>query len=225
MPENLPLAGRLTPDELKLLARIGAHLSRMLTGKVDERLVSDRKDELGMLANMVGRAATEIAKGRQRDERLKRELEGRIHELEVARATQERLLARVRELSSPVLNIFPGVLLVPLIGSLDEARAALVTTTLLERVAMSKAAVVILDVTGVHALDRPVAGLLLRAAGAVSMLGARTMLCGVSPAMAQMAVGEGLDLSVLTPSSSLRGALLRALSALGARIVASRPRR
>lgn len=195
MPETPSLASRLTPEELKLLTRIGGHLSRMLTGKLEAPLASDRRDELGMLANMVGRAATEIAKGRARDERLRRELEERIRELESARATQERLLARIRELSSPVLDILPGVLLVPLIGALDEARVALVTTTLLERVAASRAAIVILDVTGVHELDRPVAGLLLRAAGAVSLLGARTMLCGVSPAMAQIAVGDGLDLA------------------------------
>lgn len=225
MSDNRPLASRLAPDELKLLTKIGAHLSRMITGKLDEPLASERKDELGMLANMVGRAATEIAKSRQRDERLKRELEERIQELEAARATQERLLARIRELSSPVLNILPGVLLVPLIGSLDETRAALITTTVLERVAASKAAIVILDVTGVHELDRSAAGLLMRAAGAVAMLGARTLLCGVSPAMAQMAVGDGIDLSALTPSSNLRGALVRALSALGRRIVASGPGR
>jgi rsbT co-antagonist protein RsbR len=222
MPETPSLTSRLTPEELKLLTKIGGHLSRMLTGKLDAPLVSDRRDELGMLANMVGRAATEIAKGRARDERLRRELEERIRELESARATQERLLARIRELSSPVLDILPGVLLVPLVGALDEARMALVTTTLLERVAASRAGVVILDVTGVHELDRPVAGLLLRAAGAVSLLGARTMLCGVSPAMAQIAVGDGLDLAQMTPSGSLRGALVRALSALGARIVATR---
>jgi len=222
MPSDVPLASRLTPDELKLLGKIGAHLSRMLSGRGESPLASDRRDELGMLANMVGRVTTELAESRERDRRLRLELELRIGELEAAHAMQEQLLARIRELSSPVLNILPGVLLVPLIGALDAERAALVTTALLERVASVRATIVILDVTGVHELDRDVTGLLLRAAGAVSLLGARTILCGVSPAMAQMAVTGGLDLSALTPSGNLRGALVRALSAIGRRIVAAR---
>ncbi|NUQ75967.1 MAG: STAS domain-containing protein [Polyangiaceae bacterium] len=222
MPSDVPLASRLTSDELKLLAKIGSHLSRMLSGRIEAPLASDRRDELGMLANMVGRVTTELAESRERDRRLRLELERRIEELETARATQERLLARIRELSSPVLNPLPGVLLVPLIGTLDAERAALVTTALLDRVASVRAAIVILDVTGVHELDRDVTGLLLRATGAVSLLGARTILCGVSPAMAQMAVADGLDLSALTPSGNLRGALVRALAATGRRIIAVR---
>jgi rsbT co-antagonist protein RsbR len=222
MPSEVPIANRLTADELKLLVKIGAHLSRMLSGRAESPLASDRRDELGMLANMVGRVTTDLADSRERDRRLQLELERRIGELEAAHATQERLLDRIRELSSPVLNPLPGVLLVPLIGALDAERAALVTTALLERVASVKAAIVILDVTGVQELDHDVAGLLLRATGAVSLLGARTILCGVSPAMAQMVIADGIDLSALTPSGNLRGALVRALSALGRRVVTAR---
>ncbi|HLM73884.1 MAG TPA: STAS domain-containing protein [Polyangiaceae bacterium] len=222
MPSDVPLASRLTPDELKLLGKIGSHLSRMLSGRGESPLASDRRDELGMLANMVGRVTTDLAESREQDRRLRLELQRRVGELESAHATRERLLARIRELSSPVLNILPGVLLVPLIGALDAERAALVTTALLERVASVRATIVILDVTGVHELDRDVTGLLLRAAGAVSLLGARTILCGVSPAMAQMAVADGIDLSRLTPSGNLRGALMRALSAIGRRVVTAR---
>jgi rsbT co-antagonist protein RsbR len=151
--ESLALLSVQPRDELKLLVKIGAHLSRMLSGRAESPLASDRRDELGMLANMVGRVTTDLAESRERDRRLQLEIERRIGELEAAHATQERLLDRIRELSSPVLNPLPGVLLVPLIGALDAERAALVTTALLERVASVKAAIVILDVTGVQELD------------------------------------------------------------------------
>lgn len=215
-----PLAARLLDEEMELLRWIGARMSRVLRGQYDELPFIERTDELGIVANMVARVARELRRSRERDEARReelvlrgRELEARVKELEEARAEQERLLAAVRDLSAPVLEMYRGVLLVPIAGALDAAMLAQAEGRVLARVAAAGARTVILDITGALVIDPVVAEGLVRIARALSLLGARVVLCGVSAAAARTAVQQGLDFTPAILRADLGSALETAIGA------------
>jgi rsbT co-antagonist protein RsbR len=202
---------RFTNEDRSLLRRIGSHLMHIMQGQPAGPLEVERRDEIGILAAMVDRAAEMLAKGRERDRRHRAELEARVQELEQAHATQARLLETIRSLSMPILSVSRDVELVPIIGGLDAARGEEFLERLLERVSAAGARVVILDVTGAESLDDAVAARLLSATRAVRLLGAEVILCGVSPALARAAVRLDLDLSALRPQRDLAAAIASAL--------------
>ena len=219
-----PLARRLTPEERALLRAVGQHLGHLLQDRTPDTARPelpevDRQDELGMLVNMMRRVSRELTRTRARDQARQKELEKQVIELEAARAEQEKLLATIRELSSPVLAVHQGILLVPLVGALDEARADYVTGTLLERIATGGTEVVILDVTGVSAMDPAVADRLLSAGRAAKLLGATPLVSGLSAEMARGAIALGADLSALVPAGDLKGAIARAVRIVRGRSV------
>lgn len=123
--------------------------------------------------------------------------------------------ATIRELSTPLIPVDAGVVVVPLIGRLDRVRASELLDKLLEGVVAQRAASVILDVTGVTLVDADVANALIRAAQAVRLLGAEAILTGIRPEMAQTLVGLGIDLTQLVTLSSLRSGLQHALRRAG----------
>jgi ABC-type sugar transport system substrate-binding protein/anti-anti-sigma regulatory factor len=112
----------------------------------------------------------------------------------------------LRELSTPLIPVSDSILVMPLIGTIDTQRAQLILESLLEGVAASHVHVVILDITGVLIVDTQVASTLVSAAQAVKLLGARVMLTGVRPDVAQTLVSLGADLSSIeTPGTLQRG--------------------
>ncbi len=123
-------------------------------------------------------------------------------------ATQEETL---RELSTPLIPLADGLVIMPLIGSIDSRRAQQVIETLLEGVTANQARMVILDITGVPIVDTQVAAALLRAAQAVNLLGAQVVLTGIRPEIAQTLVGLGVDLSRITTRGSLQSGIAYAL--------------
>jgi anti-anti-sigma regulatory factor len=123
-------------------------------------------------------------------------------------ATQEETL---RELSTPLIPVADGLVIMPLIGTIDSRRAQQVIESLLQGVTEHRAAIVILDITGVPIVDTQVAGALLRAAQAVNLLGARVILTGIRPEIAQTLVGLGVDLGQITTRGSLQSGIAYAL--------------
>jgi rsbT co-antagonist protein RsbR len=136
------------------------------------------------------------------------------------RREQEMLVQRqqeeILELSTPVIQVWDKVLVLPIIGTLDSARAARLTEGLLERVAAYQAEVAILDVSGVPAVDTEVAQHMLKTVEAARLMGATSILSGVRPETAQAIVHLGIDLGSLRSRSNLREALQLALSMVGA---------
>lgn len=126
---------------------------------------------------------------------------------EVLRAQQESLLA----LSTPLVPIGDDLLAMTLVGGLDERRADRVLTTLLEGVSRYGARVVILDVTGVPDVDDRTADALLRAARAVSLLGAEVVLTGIRPEVARTLVELGSDLGSIITRSTLKAGIAYAM--------------
>lgn len=136
-----------------------------------------------------------------------------------AEALERQYRQALRELSTPVIPIWEGILLVPLVGALDGARARQLVEQLLERAVATQSRVAILDVTGVPAVDTQVAGYLLQAARAVRLVGATALLVGMGPQVAQALARLGVDLGGLETYLDLRSGLQRALGLLGFALV------
>jgi rsbT co-antagonist protein RsbR len=132
---------------------------------------------------------------------------------------QARMLERQRdeilELSTPVIQVWDHVLVLPVIGTLDSVRAARLTEGLLERISQIQAEVVILDISGVPAIDTDVAQHLLRTVEAARLMGTTSVLSGVRPETAQAIVHLGIDLGSLRSRNTLKDALQLALSLVG----------
>lgn len=119
------------------------------------------------------------------------------------------------ELSTPVILIDARVLLVPLVGAIDSHRAAQIMETVLSRVVGDSARAVIVDVAGVPAMDTAVCHDLLQMAAAVRLLGAKTILTGITPSAAMTMVTLGLDLSAVDTTNQLAEGLQRAMAVAG----------
>ncbi len=127
----------------------------------------------------------------------------------------ERQREEMMELSTPVVELWDRVLTLPLIGTLDSARAQEVMENLLQTILERQAEVVILDITGVGTVDTQVAQHLLRAAAAVRLMGAECIISGISPMIAQTMVQLGIDVGTVSTRSSIRTALADALKTVG----------
>lgn len=104
-------------------------------------------------------------------------------------------------------------MVMPLIGMLDRQRAAQVLTTLLEGLSSSGAHTVILDLTGVRAMDSQITEALSRAAQAVRLLGAQVILTGIRAEVAQLLVSRGTELPGLITRSTLQSGIAYAMQA------------
>lgn len=130
-------------------------------------------------------------------------------------ALQEQMIAAqqsaIRELSTPLLPLANQVIVLPLVGSIDSARAQAIMETLLEGVARHQAAIAIIDITGVRIVDSQVAQALVSTAQAVKLLGAQVVITGVQPAIAQTLVHLGADLRGIVTRSTLQSGIDYAL--------------
>jgi rsbT co-antagonist protein RsbR len=124
-------------------------------------------------------------------------------------AAQRELL---RQISAPLISIADGVVAMPLVGPIDDERVRQLLEVLLAGVVARRASVVIVDVTGVTQVDAAALAELLRAARAVALLGAETVLSGVNPAMAETMVALGVDLGGLRTIGQFQDAIGHALS-------------
>lgn len=142
---------------------------------------------------------------------------------EIYAETRERIIAQqslsLLELSTPVVRLWDRVVMVPLVGVIDTARARQVTERLLDSIAKYESTVAIIDVTGVPILDTSVAGHLMKTVAAAQMLGARVVMTGISPDGAQTLVKLGVNFSEIPTRATLRAGVAEALLLVGKRIV------
>jgi PAS domain S-box-containing protein len=139
-------------------------------------------------------------------------------DLSERRLAEERIKKQAHEIFEmavvPVVQVWEGIVLVPLIGTLDSQRTEQLMERLLKRVAETGSSVALLDITGVPTIDTQTAQHLIETVSAVRLLGAEVVLTGVRPAIAQALVHLGIDLSNVTTRPSLAGGLRMALSML-----------
>jgi rsbT co-antagonist protein RsbR len=124
----------------------------------------------------------------------------------------------IRELSTPVLPVRERLIILPIIGVLDSERARQLTDQLLRGVRTHRAKVVVMDITGVADVDETVANHLVRTVDASGLMGARVIITGLSPEIAQTLVTIGVDLSKMNTIGDLQGGLEEAERLLGYRV-------
>lgn len=125
----------------------------------------------------------------------------------------------LQELSASLIPVVDKVSIMPLVGTIDTERAKLIMENLLEGVVQQRAEVVLLDITGVPVVDTMVAHHIIQAADAVRLVGAKCMLVGIRPEIAQTIVALGINLSDFTTTSTLRRGMQEALSLTNREIV------
>jgi rsbT co-antagonist protein RsbR len=140
-----------------------------------------------------------------------RELEQQMAERRQADAALHAQNEAVRALSAPILQVAAGVLLLPVIGQIDETRAGMMMGKLLESIVQSAATVTILDLTGVAAMDTSTASHVLSLVQAARLLGSECLVSGIRPAIASTMVELQIDASSLRTFGTLAGALSHAL--------------
>jgi rsbT co-antagonist protein RsbR len=118
--------------------------------------------------------------------------------------------AAIRELSTPVLQVRDRLLILPIIGALDSARARQLTEQLLGAIRTTRAKIVVIDITGVGTIDEMVANHLVKTVEASRLMGTGAIITGLSAGIAQTLVDLGVDLSMLDTVGDLQGGLERA---------------
>ncbi len=124
----------------------------------------------------------------------------------------------IRELSTPVLQVRERLLILPMIGVIDPQRARQLTEQLLRGIRTNRAKVVVIDITGVAALDSAVANHLVQTVEASRLLGATVIVTGLSPEIAQTLVTIGVDLGKMNTVGDLQGGIEEAERLLGYRV-------
>ncbi|HYF65661.1 MAG TPA: STAS domain-containing protein [Herpetosiphonaceae bacterium] len=212
---GLPLAAVLAPEGAEAMQTF---LPEVLANGTGDRLVSyRRRDGTVFICHQTsfviygeGQRPNIVTSVRDITEYLRQEEEQKTLKEQVIAAQQ----ATLRELSTPLIPLAQGVLVMPLIGAIDSQRAQQVIEELLHGASERKARVVIVDITGVSVVDTQVANALIRAAQAVKLLGADVVLTGIRPEIAQTLVGLGVDLSVITTRSSLESGIAQVFGKL-----------
>jgi rsbT co-antagonist protein RsbR len=144
-------------------------------------------------------------------------------ELDERLATIEQQRSAIRSLSTPVIEVWRGVLCLPVVGVMDTARSAEMTSALLTTIVEKGSKYAIIDITGIDVMDTRTVDHFIRMAKAIRLLGAECALTGLNPHIAQTVVHMGLDLSDIVTHRSLRDALFRYVSSANASPAGLRP--
>ena len=182
-------------DVLIVVADVG-------NGDYSARLSSPHPDghPISTLFEGINQMVDSLAESQLRSQSYQRELEEKLATIEVQRAA-------IRELSTPIIEIWDGVLCLPVVGVLDTTRSAEMTEALLAAIVEKKADCAIIDITGIQVMDTGTADHFLRMARAVRLLGANCVLTGINPAIAQTIIHMGVDLSGVVTHRTMRNAL------------------
>jgi rsbT co-antagonist protein RsbR len=177
-----------------------AHLRRAFEGHSEIALFTDMW-EVSRVLDKLGLYTTEVHQSARE---------------EVIRRQGEEML----ELSTPVIQLWDGILALPIIGTLDSARTQIVMEALLQQVVATRSPIAILDITGVPTVDTLTAQHLLKAVAATRLMGAECIISGIRPQIAQTIVHLGVDLGDVVTKASLADAFRLALKKLGHSIAA-----
>ncbi|GIJ79472.1 rsbT co-antagonist protein RsbR [Micromonospora phaseoli] len=143
--------------------------------------------------------------------------------------TRESLIAdqaeQLLELSTPVVKLWEGVVAVPLVGTLDSARAQVVMERLLQTLVDTGSPYAIIDITGVPAVDTQVAQHILKTVVAARLMGADCIISGIRPQIAQTIVALGIEFGDIATKASLADALRHVLRLTGVETSRRQPRR
>ncbi len=204
---------------------------------------------LGLFASLIGKRQDQLLRLNEQLERGIEERDQAINQLEILQAGLEQQVAErtaeleravveqgrmqeeiieaqrytLQRLSAPIIPVMDRIIVMPLVGSIDGIRARDITRTLLAGIRQQRAKVVILDITGVPVVDSGVASHLHKTIQAARLKGARTIVTGISDAVAETIVDFGIDWREIETVSDLQVGLVGALGSLGIELVRREP--
>jgi rsbT co-antagonist protein RsbR len=161
---------------------------------------SELETAFSIFVRELGEAKAELNRALAQQESINRELEGKLETIEMQQAA-------IRELSTPIIEVWAGVLCLPVVGIVDSQRSAEMTETLLETIVAKQARMAIVDITGIDVMDTKTADHFIKMARAVRLLGAECIVSGINPGIAQTLTHIGVDLTGVRTLRSLRDAL------------------
>ena len=180
--ESLPLA-RTVETESELREGITRILRVLrdadggdLSVRVEQRY--HHRDPIAAIALAANATIEMLGRLREDTQMYQRDLEAQI-------GTIEKQREAIRELSTPIIEVWAGVLCIPIVGVLDSSRASEMTSALLDAVVQKKAPFIIIDITGIEMMDTRATDHFLRMARSVRLLGAECVLSGVNPSVAR----------------------------------------
>lgn len=196
------------PDFEARLRRAEEVLTRVAQGDFAQRLeLSDSDDALTGLEMGINFLIVDLRQIEKENREHRETLLAQQRELETKLLTIEEQALAIRELTTPVMEIWDDILLLPIVGTLDSQRSADMMNQLLEAIVERQSRCVIIDVTGVEMVDTTTADHLLKVVRAAGLLGTRCVLTGLSPAVSQTLVAIGADLSEVRTLRNLKAGL------------------
>jgi anti-anti-sigma regulatory factor/PAS domain-containing protein len=156
---------------------------------------------------LLGRDITEVVQRNELLEQERMQLAETVRQLEAEQRERVQLADTVRALSLPLIPIAAGVIVLPLIGEFDAPRAQQFIETLLAGIEEACAHLVLIDITGISLLDTAGANMILSGIKAASLLGARCVLAGIRPEIAQTLVALGIPMDDISTTSTLQQAI------------------
>jgi rsbT co-antagonist protein RsbR len=122
-------------------------------------------------------------------------------------------------MSTPITQLWDGILLLPLVGIMSAARAQSIMTSVLKKISETQAKVFILDISGVAVVDTEVANHFIKLSKATRLMGCACTMSGISPAVSQTIVELGIQIEEINTTGTMRDALEKALELTGTRLV------
>lgn len=175
-------------------------LARVSLGDPGIQLDLEGPRPLAALFSRMNELVTSFGAEREQSASFRRELEDKLVMVEQQREA-------IRELSTPIIEVWKGVLCLPVVGVMDTARSSEMATALLKAVVDKGADFTIIDITGIEVMDTRTVDHLVRLAKAVRLVGAECVLTGVAPHIAQTITHMGVELNDVVTHRSLRHAL------------------
>jgi len=200
-------------DLEKRLEAIEDILSEAAIGELDDELEITEDDSLSSVEYGINLMLQDIREMIEEDRK----------KAEMIRAKNEEMLrvqdAALKELSTPIIKIWDGVLTLPVIGVVDSRRSEEMMELLLENVVETQSRCVIIDITGVNVVDTKTADHFLKMVKAIKLLGAECIITGTSPEIAQTLTNIGVDLTQIKTLRNLQDGLREAFKLTDIKIV------
>ncbi len=193
-------------------------LSMVSIGEHDPDLIhiepSTEPDDFSVLEAALNIYNQELAAARKQNELHIAEMEKSRHELQEQLSTIARQQQAIHEMSTPIVEVWEDIVLLPIVGMLDSQRATEMTEKLLDRVRQSRSRCIIIDITGVELVDTTTANAMLKMTRAARLLGTMCVLTGIRPEIARTMVQLGIELEGIKTVRSLKDGLRECFSVL-----------
>ena len=208
---------QVSSDRVERLINV---LSLLSLGEYEPALehleIDEAHDGVAVLEQGLAHFIRELAEARSENREIVAKLEASKREIEQKLETIERQQQAIRQLTTPIIELWDQVLTLPVVGLVDAERSMEMTEALLEHVSNSGARCVIIDLTGLDVIDTMTASHFSQMVRAAQLLGAHCVITGLSPDLARTLVGLGVDLGELVTLRSLKDGLRHCLIRLHA---------